>query len=119
MDKGLFDRLLGELEAREKSPGLSMSDLLTLSEPLSGLLNWMVRQAPVALADVVAFLRGDEARTRLVLADLLDKGFVREIEIHGVTHYRVRLAPKRGRALPANLWQALSDRVEGEEEERP
>ena len=54
-----------------------------------------------------------------LLADLLDKGWIRELEIRGVTQYRVRLAPKRGRALPANLWQALSDKVESEEEERP
>lgn len=119
MDKGLFDRLQGELEARERSPGLSMSDLLTLPEPLSSLLNWMIRQGPAAFADIVAFLGEDEAHARLVLADLLDKGFIREFEIHGVTQYRVRLAPKRGRALPANLWQALSDKVEGEEEGRP
>lgn len=118
MGKGLFDRVQGELEARQKSPGLSMSDLLTLPEPLSGLLNWMMRQEQVALADVVAFLGQDEAHTRALLADLLDKGFIREIEIRGVTQYRVRLAPKRGRALPANLWEALDEKVEHEEEER-
>jgi len=117
LNKGLFDHAQGELEADEKSPGLSMSDLLTLPEPLSGLLNWMVRQGPAAFADVVAFLGGDEAHTRLVLADLLDKGFIRECEIHGLTQYRVPLAPKRGRAVPAKLWQASSDRLEGEEEE--
>jgi len=36
--RGLFDRLDGELAAREKSPGLSMADLLALPEPQSGLL---------------------------------------------------------------------------------
>lgn len=118
MDNGLFDRLQGELEARERSPGLSMSDLLTLPEPLGGLLNWMIRRGSAAFADVVAFLGQDEARARTVLADLLDRGLIRELEIRGVIQYRVRLAPKRGRALPANLWQALSDKVEGEEEGR-
>ena len=119
MGRGLFDRVEGELAARKKSPGLSMSDLLTLPEPLGGLLKWMTRQGAATFADVVAFLGEDEARARRVLADLLDKGWIRELEIRGVTQYRVRLAPKRGRALPANLWQALSDKVESEEEERP
>lgn len=96
-----------------------MSDLLTLPEPQSGTLKWMIRQGQVSFADLVAFLEQDEERTRAVLADLLDKGYIREFEIRGVTQYRVRLAPKRGRALPANLWRALSDKVEGEEEERP
>jgi len=94
-----------------------MSDLLTLPEPLSGLLNWMIRQGSAALADIVAFLGEDEARARLLLADLLDKGWIRELEIHGVTQYRVRLAPKRGCAVPGKLWQASSNRLDGEEEE--
>jgi hypothetical protein len=116
--RGLFDRVEGELAAREKSPGLSMADLLTLPEPQSGLLKWMTRQRAVAYEDVVAFLGGDEAQARRVLAELLEKGWILELEIRGVTQYRVRLAPKRGRALPGNLWQALSDKVEGEEEGR-
>ena len=73
MAQGIFDRVRGELAAREKSPGLTMSDLLTLREPQSGLLTWMVRQEVVAFGDVIAFLGGDEAQARLVLADLLDK----------------------------------------------
>jgi hypothetical protein len=115
----MFDRLEGELSAREKSPGLSLSDLLTMPEPQSGLLKWMIRQRAAALADVVAFLGGDEAEARRVLADLLDKGLILELEMRGAIQYRVRLAPKRGRALPDNLWRALSDKVEGPEEERP
>jgi hypothetical protein len=117
--RGLFDRVQGELAAREKSPGLSMSDLLTLPEPLGGTLKWMVRQGTVAFGDVVALHGGDETRARLVLRDLIDKGYVVELEMCGVTQYRVRLAPKKGRALPGNLWQALSDKVEGEGEGRP
>ena len=119
MGRGIFDRLEGELAARERSRGLSMADLLTLPEPQGGLLKWMIRQGQVSLADVGAFLGQDEEQARGVLADLCEKGFVRPIERRGATHYRVRLAPKRGRALPANLWQALSDKVSGEEEEQP
>ncbi len=113
---GLFNRLQGELDAREQSPGLRMSDLLTLPEPLAGLLNWMIRQVQVGLDDVAAFLQRDEEEARTVLAGLREKGFVREIEMRGMTTYRVRLAPKRGRKMPADLWQALDDRVETEGE---
>ena len=118
MGRGLFDRLDSELTTRERSPGLSMADLLTLQEPQSGLLKWVTRQRAVAYGDVVAFLGGDEEQARLVLASLLEKGWILEFEIRGVMQYRVRLAPKRGRALPGDLWQVLSDRVEGEGEER-
>jgi len=115
LDKGLYNRLQGELEARDKSPGLSMSDLLALPEPQSSLLSWMVRQGQVELEDVTAFLKQDVESTRALLADLVDKGYVREIEMRGVKQYRVRMAPKRGHELPANLWQALNDKVQDEE----
>ncbi len=112
MGKGLFNRLQGELEAREKSPGLQMSDLLVLPEPESSLLNWMIRRGQVTFSDLTAFLGQDEAHTRTILDALCNKGYVREIELHGATQYRVRLAPKRGRTLSSDLWQALDDKVE-------
>ena len=115
MDKGLYNRLQGELEAREKTPGLSMADLLALPEPQCNLLGWIVRKGQVGLEDVAAFLKQDLADTRALLADLLAQGFVREIEMRGVKGYRVRLAPRRGHELPANLWQALNDKVQDEE----
>ncbi len=116
MGKGLFNRLEGELEAREKSSGLQMSDLLALPDPESGLLNWMIRQGQVALSDVSTFLGQDETRAHTLLEDLCGRGYVRAIEMRGVTQYRVRLAPKRGRALSSNLWAALDDKVEHGEE---
>ena len=119
MGRGIFDRVEGELAAREKSPGLSMADLLTLPEPQGGLLRWMIRQRAVPFADVVAFLGGDEEQAVRVLAGMVDGGLIREIEMRGARQYAVRLAPKKGRALPGNLWQALGDRIEAEEEERP
>jgi hypothetical protein len=108
--------LEGELEAREQGLGLKMADLLTLPEALGRVLKWMMRQQQVSLADVAAFLGQDEAAARALLADAQGRGYVREIEMRGATLYRVRLAPTRGRGLPANLWQALDARVEGSEE---
>jgi hypothetical protein len=89
-----------------------MSELLALPEPLSGLLNWMMRQGQVTFAEVTAFLDQDEEHTHALLADLHDRGFVRATEIRGVTHYSVRMAPRHGRALPPDLWQALDEQVE-------
>ena len=119
MVRGIFDRLDGELVARERPPGLHMSDLLTMPDLQSGLLKWMIRHRAAAFSDVAAFLGGDEADTHRVLADLIDRGLILELEIRGALEYRVRLAPKRGRALPENLWQALSAKVRGEGEDRP
>jgi uncharacterized protein YceH (UPF0502 family) len=61
---------------------------------------------------MVAFLGQDQAEVERLLANLLEKGYIRKVVVRGVTRYQVRLAPKRGRDIPLNLWQALDDKVE-------
>jgi hypothetical protein len=112
MSKGLFDRLEQELEARQKAAGLSMADLLELPESLRALVNWMMRQQTVSLAQAAAHLGQDETAGGATLATLIDKGFVRELKLHGETCYRVRLAPKRKRDVPLDVWRALDDKLE-------
>ncbi len=112
MDKGLYRRLQGELDAREKTPGLTVADLLAMPESLGQLLEWMIRQGQVELGDISAFIGQDETCTRTILSDLLEKGFIREIEMRDAKYYRVRLAPKRKHELPHNLWEALNKKVE-------
>jgi hypothetical protein len=95
-----------------------MSDLLTLPDPLDRLCKWMLRQRQVSPADAVGFLEGDEQLAQQSIEDLLDRGFVREVAIGETIYYRVRLAPTRKRQIPLDLWRALSDKVEGGEEEQ-
>jgi hypothetical protein len=108
----LFDRLQGELEAREKSPGLTMSDILSLPDPFGRLCNWMLRCQQATVPEVAAFLQEDEAQAAATLAGLVERGFAMQVDVQGVTYYRVRLAAKRGRNIPLNLWQALEGKVE-------
>lgn len=68
------------------------------------------------MGDVAGFLEQDEQLARQSIEDLLDRGFIREVAIGEITYYRVRLAPTRKREIPLDLWQALSDKVEGEGE---
>ena len=112
MSKGLFDRLQQELDVRAKAAGLSMADLLELPESLRGLVNWMMRQQNVGLAQVAEFLEQDEAVAGATLATLIEKGFVREVKLHGELCYRVALAAKRGRTMPLDVWRALDDKLE-------
>ena len=112
MGRGMFDRLDSELAAREKSPGLSLDDVMDLPDPLDRMSMWMLRRRQVSMGDVVAFLGQDEQQARQCLDYLLDRGFVLEVVIGGIKVYRVRLAPTRKRKVPLDLWQALHDKVE-------
>lgn len=119
MSKGLFDRLQDELDAREQSLGLKMSDLLTLPEPINGLLNWMFREDQVSIADVMTSMEMDEPAALALLDQAKSQGFVREIELPKGRFYRVRLAPRRESSLSAGLWQLLEERCADREEEQP
>lgn len=114
MGKGLFGRVQQELEAREKTPGLTMADIISLPDDLRRLVNWMMREGDVQLAEMVAHMEADEDAVRSMLKNLLEKGFVSELEIEGETCYRVRLAPRRRRDIPLDIWQCLEDKVEEE-----
>jgi DNA-binding MarR family transcriptional regulator len=109
--KDLYDRLKEELEAREKSHGLTTADILKLPEPLRPLCSWMSRAQQVALSDVATFLGQDESQASRTLADLVNRGFVRQVTLREGTHFRVRLVPRRGREVLLNLWQALEDKT--------
>jgi len=112
MGKGVFGRLQSELDAREKAAGLSMADILALPDTPRSLLSWMLRQQEVSLQELAARVGHDEAATQAMVADLVEQGFVREMNLKGQHRYRVRLAPKKKRDLPADLWRALGQKLE-------
>lgn len=108
---GLFDRLQGELEARGKSPGLTMRDVLDMPAPLKRLARWMLREEQFTASGVAGFLGGDEARAAEIIADWLERGYIRDASRSGETSYVVRTASKRRREVPLDLWAALQNKV--------
>ncbi len=107
---GLFGRLQDEMNAREKSPGLTMTDIFAMPDSSCRLLSWMLRQGEVDVESVARFEKQDERAARNTLSGFIQEGYVREIALNGKTVYRVRLAPKQNRKMPSNLWKALEDK---------
>ena len=112
MGKGVFGRLQSELDAREKAAGLSMADILALPDELRKLVNWMLRQEEVSLQQLAVHVGHDEATTHAMVAELVEQGFVREVNLKSEHRYHVRLAPKKKRDLPADLWRALDQKID-------
>ncbi len=111
MMKGLFGRIQDEFKAREKTPGLDMTDILDMPDNLREIINWMLRNTYVDLQQLTARMDNDEQKARDMLNTLLDKGYIREIDMKGHVQYRVRLKPKRKHNMPSNLWKALDDKT--------
>jgi predicted transcriptional regulator len=116
MGKGLFGRVQQELEAREKVAGLTMADVLQLPAAERELVNWIVRSGEVSEAAIVTHL-GQAASAQSLLTTLLDKGFIRAEVIQGEAHYSAHFAPRRKRALPEGIWQALTDKLQPKAED--
>ena len=114
MGIGLFGRVEQELDARKKTPGLSMGQILSLPDALRRLVNWMVRQRVVEAEAAAAFTGQDVTAVRALLAEMIEQGYVTEFEMRGQMYYRVRLAAKRKASIPLNIWQSLDDKVEEE-----
>ena len=112
MARGIFGRVEAELGSREKSPGLNLVDVLEMPEALRELLQWMMRQEYVFASDAAAHAGKDEAGVRALIAPLIENGNVIAFELKNKPAYRVRLARKRGRDVPSDLWQALNDKIE-------
>ncbi|MFQ5794190.1 MAG: FeoC-like transcriptional regulator [Candidatus Bipolaricaulia bacterium] len=109
MTKEPLDRSREESEEREKAAGLRMTDLLTLPDSLRQLVNWIMRNDEVSLADVVTHTGEDEKAVHAMLAALVEKGFVTEMDVEGELRYRIHLAPKQGPQLSQDIWKVLDE----------
>ena len=113
---GLFDRLQGEIEAREQQAGLSPTDLLDMPPALAAVIKQIIRRNGMKLADIAEVLGQAPTQTRQTLDELVNKGLARQVEVKGEVWYKVQFAHRRSRTLSQGLWSALDNAVDTEDE---
>jgi amino acid permease len=102
-------------EGEWDTTGLHLTDVLTLPNSSRQLINWMMRQGEISLTEAVTQIGQDEEVVRIMLEELVEQGFVRQMEVGGEARYRAQHALRRGRQLPEEIWQALDKRTEDSE----
>lgn len=112
----LFDRLQDEIESRERQEGISPADLLNLPPTLASVIKQIIRQNGMRLTEVAEALDQTPESTQQALDDLIEKGYVRQVEVKNEIWYKAQFARKRGRALSKDFWAALDDAVDLDEE---
>jgi predicted HTH transcriptional regulator len=112
MDKGLFRRLQEDLEIQEEGGGLTPADTLMLPDPLRKVVNLITRRRVMTVPELAEATGASSEEIAARLAELVEKGFVREMEVAGELKYKVIFARKRGRHVPLDLWASLGDKVE-------
>ncbi|HWG84028.1 MAG TPA: hypothetical protein VNT60_00995 [Deinococcales bacterium] len=110
-----FQRIIAEIEAWPKSEGVKLSDVMNLNEPLRTALNTVVRDGSATIEDFAAVLGLNAEEANTVVDQLLDHGFLREVEGEDRTQYRLWYAPAHRREKPLDLWTRVLDHLEGDE----
>lgn len=84
-----------------------MADLLFLPESERSIMNWLLRQQSVSLAEVSKQFMQDELAAQTTLDKLVAQGFVRSVEVNGQMQYQPCLTSRRGRQVSTSIWNAL------------
>jgi arginase len=108
----MFEQLYQNLEELQSVQGVTRAKVLTLPEPLLGLLNTLMRRGcrgGMTLRELVGKFQLTESETLQIAEILIEKGYLYSIEDEdtGESLYGVRFGQKRGRDLPLELKTAL------------
>jgi MinD-like ATPase involved in chromosome partitioning or flagellar assembly/DNA-binding transcriptional ArsR family regulator len=95
----------------ESSVDLTMFDVLTLPETQRRIVNCIMRQGNVSVAQLALHIGQDEETIYRSLKMLVEQGFIQEFEQGSQTYYRPYMLVKQKRQLPANIWELLGDNV--------
>jgi hypothetical protein len=90
-----------------------MSDgagVLALADPEAELLGWITRQGGVTASEAASHTGEDEPAAAARLRALVEQGMVQETKPG--SHFTARLALRRRRVLPEDIWSALSQEPE-------
>lgn len=112
---GLFNRLQDEIEARDSQAGLSPIDLLDMPDQLAAVINKIIRRNGMKLEDIAKELGQPPNQTKSTLDELVDKGFVRRVEVRQEIWYKAQFARKADKVLSSTIWSSLDAVVEEDE----
>jgi DNA-binding MarR family transcriptional regulator len=110
----LFDRLQDEIDSREQQDGISPADLLDMPDGLAAVIKQIIRRNGMKLSEVAEALGETPEATQKTLNNLVEKGYVRQIEVKGQIWYKAHFGRRRSR-LSSDFWSSLDDAVESDE----
>jgi len=109
---GLFERLQEEIDSQDQQKGLAPTDLLDLSPALSNIIKQIVRQNGMPLVDLAAELDQPADEVKVLLAELVKKGFVRQVQVKNEVWYKAYFKRRPGKAGTTIVWSMLDKLVE-------
>jgi amino acid permease len=85
--------------------GFSLASVLALADPEAELVGWIMRQGGATASEAASHLGEDQPSVAARLRALAERGLVRDAGPG--SRFTPRLAPRRRRVLPQQIWNAL------------
>ena len=103
-----IDPLLHEIEDLDPASGISLLNVLELSEPLAKLIRALIRMRPVTAERIASQFHIDEEAAGQLVQLMLDKGFLKAVpRPDGTTHYRARFQDSGDRGFANSVWDSF------------
>ncbi len=99
--------IFGQRDQVWHNEGFSSLDLVALSFVERKAMNLFLRHGHLSLIEMTSKLNMDRGAVQSMLNTFVDEGMVRVVQIKGEQRYRPRMARKRTRKVPTNVWAAL------------
>jgi predicted transcriptional regulator len=112
---GLFDRLQDEIDARGRSEGLSPIDLLDLPAEVAAITKKIVRRNGMSLAEIAEEMQQTPEAVQVTLDELVERGFIRQIEVQDEIWYKANFARKPDKKLAQGVWSVLDNLLDQNE----
>jgi amino acid permease/predicted transcriptional regulator len=98
------------VEGAWDTSGVSLAGVVALADPEAELVGWIMRQGGATVSDAASHVGGDEPAVAAKLRALVKQGLLQEAE--SGSRFTARLAPRRRRVLPEEIWGALGQEPE-------
>ena len=103
-----IETLLHEIEKLDPSEGISLLDVLELSEPLAKLIRVMIRTRPLTAAQLAAKLDLQPEAAAQITQLMADKGFLKVVSTKNETiQYRARFHDSGERGFANSVWDSF------------
>jgi MinD-like ATPase involved in chromosome partitioning or flagellar assembly len=91
------------------SKGVSMFDLLLLSDLERQLMNWIIRQGKTTLSTCVVHMGQPRSTIEATLERLAARGMLQTTQLADDLYYLPKLTSDKQQLLPNQIWEALGD----------
>jgi hypothetical protein len=108
MDQQTFQQILGELESLDIRKGLSMTDMLGMSDNLNQMLTWLVRKNRFEQGELETQMDLTHSQSNQLMRALMVHGIVELVDDEGSNfHTSIRLG--RNYRVPKDVWKVFDD----------